>query len=120
MLGDVWYDVLAIVPYVALSTWALLVAGAVLVAFERGPRQRHLVWGAGLFIMFAVYFFALAVTGGSAPIIARRQMAVPIRAIAIGVVVLGYGWLFLWARANIKVRRRTTRSEKEWQTLKST
>jgi hypothetical protein len=106
MQGNGWYECLAILPYVALATWALLVAGAFLTAFSLGSRQRHFIWGAALFVMLAVYFFGLAVTGGSSPLIPRRQMAVPIRVVAVGILVLGYGWILLWARANITVARK--------------
>ena len=102
-----WYDLLAILPYVALSTWSLSVAGAFLIVLRMGERSRHYIWGVALFIMLAIYFFALAVTGGASPLIPRRALAVPIRAAAVGVLILGYGWLLLWARVHIEVRRRT-------------
>jgi hypothetical protein len=99
------YDLLAIIPYVALSTWALLVAGAFMIAMSgTGTGGRALPWGIALFIMLAVYFFALAITGGSVPLIPRRSLAVPIRVVAVGVLVLGCGWIFLWAKAHIVIR----------------
>jgi hypothetical protein len=98
-------DLFAIIPYVALSTWALLVAGAFAIAMSLGASGRYHPWGVALFLMLAVYFFALAITGGSVPLIPRRQLAVPIRAVAVGVLVLGYGWIILWARAHIVIRR---------------
>ena len=101
-------DMLAILPYVALSTWALLVAGAFMIAMSMGTGagagSRALPWGSALFLMLAVYFFALAITGGSVPLIPRRSLAVPIRAVAVGVLVLGCGWIFLWAKAHIVIR----------------
>lgn len=100
------YDLLAILPYVALSTWALLVAGAFMIVMSMGTNTRALPWGIGLFLMLAVYFFALAITGGSEPLIPRRYLAVPIRAVAVGVLVLGCGWIALWAKSHIVVRSR--------------
>jgi hypothetical protein len=100
------YDLLAILPYVALSTWALLVAGAFMIVMSMGVGAggRALPWGIALFLMLAVYFFALAITGGSEPLIPRRYLAVPIRAVAVGVLVLGCGWIALWAKSHIVVR----------------
>ena len=104
MLGDAWYDVLAIVPYAGLSTWSLLVAGSFAVIIRMGSRRRHLLWGVAAFILLATFFFVLAVTGGSDPLIPRRQLAIPVRLVAIGVLLTGYGWIVLWARSHIVIR----------------
>lgn len=104
-MSDSWYDMLAIVPYAALTTWALLAAGCFLVMVRMGVQGRHYLWGVAAFTLLAVFFFALSITGGSDPVIPRRLLAVPIRLVSIGVLLTGYGWIVLWARTHIVIRR---------------
>jgi len=104
MFGDAWYDLMAIVPYAALSTWSLLVAGSFAMVVRIGARGRYPAWGVAAFTLLAVFFFSLAVTGGSDPLIPRRQLAIPIRCVAVGVLLTGYGWILLWARTHIVIR----------------
>lgn len=106
MLGDTWYDLLAIIPYAALATWALLVAGAFLLAAKTDARNRYLIWGVAAFILLATFFFSLAITGGSSPLVPRRQLAVPIRFVAIGLLLTGFGWIVLWSRQHVVIGRR--------------
>jgi hypothetical protein len=104
MSGEFWYDMLAIIPYVALSTWSLLVAGSFLFVVRMNISGRYLIWGVAAFTLLAVFFFSLAVTGGSDPLIPRRQLAIPIRLVAIGILLTGYGWIVLWARTHIVIK----------------
>lgn len=113
MFGDTWYDLLAIIPYAALATWALLVAGSFLLAVRINGGNRYLVWGVAAFILLATFFFSLAITGGSSPIVPRRQLALPIRFVAIGVLLTGFGWIVLWARRHVVVERRMHRRIQE-------
>lgn len=106
MLGDAWYDLLAVIPYAALATWALLVAGSFLLAVRMSAGNRYLVWGVAAFILLATFFFSLAITGGSSPLVPRRQLALPIRFVAIGVLLTGFGWIVLWARRHVVIERR--------------
>lgn len=106
MSGDALYDMLSIVPYAALATWSLLVAGSFLFVVRMGISGRYLIWGVAAFSLLAVFFFSLAVTGGSDPLIPRRQLALPIRFVAIGVLLTGYGWIVLWARTHIVIKGR--------------
>lgn len=99
----VWYDLLAVVPYVALATWSLVVAGAFGMVVRAGGMSRHLLWGTLAFTLLAVFFFSLAVTGGSDPLIPRRQLAVPIRLLAMAFLAAGCGWIYLWSRAHIVI-----------------
>lgn len=100
---DSWYDLLAIVPYAALTTWALLAAGCFLVMVQMRVQGRHYLWGTAAFTLLAVFFFSLAITGGSSPLIPRRQLAIPIRLIAVGILITGYGWIVLWSRHHLVV-----------------
>ena len=107
MLADNWYEFLAIMPYVALTTWALLVAGAFLTMIVMGAVGRHYMWGVATFVLLATFFFSLAITGGSTPFISRRQLAIPIRLVSIGMLLTGYGWIVLWSRTYISVENKS-------------
>lgn len=98
-------DWLSIMPYSLLTTWALVVAGSFAIMVRMGVQGRHYLWGTAAFTLLAVFFFSLAITGGSSPLIPRRQLAIPIRIIAIGVLFTGYGWIMLWAKKHIVVER---------------
>ena len=113
MSAEAWYDLLAITPYVALATWSRLVAGSFLLAVRISGREaRYLVWGVAAFVLLATFFFSLAITGGSTPLVPRRQLALPIRFVAIGVLMTGFGWIVLWAKRHIVVvPRRRLRNE---------
>lgn len=102
-MSDSWYELLAIVPYAALTTWALLAAGCFAIMVRMGVKGRHYLWGVAAFTLLATFFFALAITGGSDPLIPRRLLAVPIRLVSVGVLLTGYGWILLWARAHIVI-----------------
>lgn len=106
-MSDSWYELLAIVPYAALTTWALLAAGCFAIMVRMRVKGRHYLWGVAAFTLLGTFFFALAVTGGSDPLIPRRVLAVPIRLLAIGVLLTGYGWLVLWAREHIVISQPT-------------
>lgn len=106
MSGDLWYELLAVVPYVGLSTWSLVVAGAFAIAVRVGGMTRQLLWGMAAFTLMAVFFFAVAITGGANPLISRRLLAVPIRVLAIAVLVAGCIWIISWAKAHIVIERR--------------
>ena len=98
-----WYDVLAVVPYAGLATWSLVVAGAFYAAVRVGGLSRHLLWGVAAFVLLAVYFFSVAITGGATPLIPRRQLAVPIRLLAVTILIVGGAWIVLWAREHIVI-----------------
>lgn len=102
-MSDSWEGLLAIVPYAGLTTWALLAAGSFLTMVRMRVKGRHYLWGVAAFTLLATFFFALAITGGTAPLIPRRVLAVPIRLVAVGVLLTGYGWLLLWAREHIVI-----------------
>lgn len=106
MSGELWYELLAVVPYVGLSTWSLVVAGSFYAAVRVGGMNRHLLWGMAAFTLMAVFFFAVAITGGAEPLISRRLLAVPIRVMAICVLVAGCVWIASWARAHIVIEWR--------------
>ena len=108
-LNDRLCALLAIAPYTLLTTWALFVAAVFFAMVRMRMQGRHYLWGAAAFTLLATFFFALAVSGGADPFIPRRQLALPIRLVAMGVLVTGYGWIALWARAHIVIERRQRR-----------
>jgi hypothetical protein len=109
MFGEQFCQVLAIVPYSLLTTWALVVAGMFLLMVRMGVKGRHYLWGVAAFLLLATFFFALAITGGAEPLIPRRQLAIPIRLVALGILITGYGWIVLWAKTHIVIERKQRR-----------
>jgi hypothetical protein len=104
--GDVWYELLAVVPYAGLATWSLVVSGSFAAAVRVGGMSRHLLWGMAAFTLLATWFFGIAITGGSDPLISRRLLAIPMRLLAIVVLAAGCVWIATWARAHIIIEWR--------------
>ncbi len=101
------YNLAIIVVYAGLSTWALAVAAMFLIEWRTGMRSRYMLWGVIAFILLAIFFLFLSISGGSHPAVERRAMALLIRAVAFVVLVAGSMWVYFRARSHIVVEWRS-------------
>jgi hypothetical protein len=62
--------------------------------------------GAAAMGLLALWFGALAVTAGPAPVLNRGMVANPVRWLAVVIAALWFAWLVSYALSLIKIERR--------------
>lgn len=99
-------DLIAVAPYAMLSVAAASTAVLFAVAVGLGVRQRHMLIGATAMALLALWFAALAITSGPAPMVRRGDLADGLRWLALTTAVIWLAWLAAYTTAMVSLRGR--------------
>lgn len=98
-------DLIAVAPYAMLSVAAASTAVLFAVAVGLGVRQRHTLIGATAMALLALWFAALAITSGPAPMVRRGDLADGLRWLALITSVLWLLWIVGYTKTMVNLRR---------------
>ncbi len=104
MVADLFYNVFIALLYAGLSTVCLILAGLDYLEYHARLRGKWILLGVLMYVALAVFFLLLSISGGSKPQIPRRDLAVLIRSIAFGALVVGYALASFRAKAQIVIQ----------------
>ena len=97
--------VLSIAPYALLSVAAMATAVLFAVAVWIGVRGRHMLVGSAAMGLLSLWFAALAITSGPAPMVRRGDLADGLRWLALITSVLWLLWIFGYTKTMVNLRR---------------
>ena len=97
--------VLSIAPYALLSVAAMATAVLFAVAVGICVRGRHTLVGAAAMALLALWFAALAITSGPAPMVRRGDLADGLRWLALITSVLWLLWIVGYTKTMVNLRR---------------
>lgn len=98
--------VLSIAPYALLSVAAATTAVLFAVAVGIGVRGKHMLIGSAAMGLLSLWFAALAITSGPAPMVRRGDLADGLRWLALTTAVIWLAWLAAYTTAMVSLRRR--------------
>jgi len=99
-------DLIAVAPYAMLSVAAASTAVLFSVVVSLHVRQRHMLLGATAMALLSLWFAALAITSGPAPMVRRGELADGLRWLALATALIWIAWLATYTSAMVSLRRR--------------